>query len=451
MDFRELINEEDVNLPEAKPLEMLVMGLNSLFKNGELPNKMKGEQYVKKAKNRLKSSESKNEVTMKKAAANYFKKNYKKEMGDEQDQLKNFMQDLNNYTTRNVYEKAYEKLLNKISKGKSGQGRKKFKEFWDTLFENFVSNWPIANVTTHEDFNKNVAQHDDFENWKEYQEAFIYNRLYFIFIAYKFVSSIDQTRAIPNIEQAVKYAQIRKIEKIKPSDNASNKEFGTATNVQNIINQALKEIPEIMGESYIEQVDILDEKKNKRKGGKGNRGGKRKQKGNMKPGQDVQAQDAQDQNVQAQNVQDQNVQGQNVQGQNVKAQDVQGQNVQGQEKTPILDKKPLNNFNNFLKKVKQSKSFTPEKFNTFAKPNELNLVDQMATFLSNNPDLVADLPYTKKALDYMVWSKTSGPGGDPKWADRFAARHPKLAMGGKAVKGAGKAAGWLASRLVSVR
>lgn len=405
--------QEKYKMDDAQPLESVIMGLRSIYDVGTMPGKQESKSFHKRIIKALETRESSNERHMKKVANKFYKRFFVEDENVEQKKLDDKMGELVNYTRNEAHRRLKPKLKNLLTdndkrKALTADGVGTI----DYLYDSLVKMYPY---TGYAEKKASLKEGKDLESEIK---ACIYQRLYYIFIMYRFASAIGEIGILANPNQAVKYCEIKKLANGEKGNSQTDKSsFGTETNVQNIFNQAMEQVSQISTADITVMESIVND-------------------ANKFMGEDL------------------GIEG----GVGDAVTDAAGKvvgNVVNKVKN-AADKraeqanlpKVLKDFVGLMKMVISRKAFSPEKFNTLVKANELNKVDLMQSWLKKNTELAKNNSYLQSALDFMVYSKMSGPGGDPKWSERFAARNPKITASLKGAVGTAKIAG-KAAKLVS--
>lgn len=390
-----------------KPIEAAILGLRCIHDTGTTPINGNGKIFLDQITQKLASRESAIENFMKLAADEDYQKNFTgnlvkiKENGEESDvtassedviiindekfnkkdaefTMENWMADLRDYTYNNCYDKVRKNIRDsrKINPDYKvllqGENKGMINGFYTTMVAAFpFNNYQQAVVDAEE---RDV----EVEDWIK---ACIYNRLYYIYIIYRFSVSISFKELIPRSEGAKGFIKLSSMNKVLggDKDDMGNQQsvFGTETNVENIFNQALEQASKIEASdiTFFESVTHTIDMANR----------------------------------------------------------FLGEADEVGKKVPLP--KILTDFVAIMKMVKKTKAYSEEKFNNLVKANELNKVDLMQDWLTKNKKVAEKNNYLQTALQFMVYSKMYGAGGDAKWAEKFTARNPKTA---KAVSLAGK-------------
>ena len=386
-----------------KPIEAAILGLRCIHDTGTTPINGDGKKFLDQINLKLTSKESANEKFMKKAADKYYKEQFTskliliEENDEESDvtvsdenvividdkkydateaekKLNLWITPFKQYTHESCYNKVREKIKTKLKinrdykRALQAEGRGMVNAIYTTLVEAFP-------FISYQQAVVDAAERDlELEDWIK---ACIYNRLYYIYIIYRFSVSIGVSELIPNSLKAKTYIKLSSMDKELGGDKGNEQSnFGTETNVQNIFKQALIQASEI------ESTDITFFESDTHTINMANR--------------------------------------------------FLGEVAGGTRDLTNIGKKVvlpkiLTDFVALMEMVQKRKAFSLEKFNDLVNANELNKVDLMQGWLDKNKKVAEKNNYLQTVLQFMVYAKMYGSGGDVGWANKFMKRNPKTA------------------------
>ena len=431
--------QEKYKMDDSQPLESVVIALRSIYDVGTMPGKQESKTFHSRITKTLANKESSNERHMKKVANKFYDRFFIKEENAEQKKLDNKMGELINYTRNEAHRRLLPKLKKLLTDNDKRKALTSEKGTIAYLYDSLVLKAPYTSYVEA----KNTAEVGKVE---EYIKSCIYQRLYYIFIMYRFATAIGEISILANPNQAVKYCEIKKLDNKQKGTSAEDPQsnFGTETNVKNIFNQALTQVLQLdtadmttmeSSDYFLEAASkFLNEDPYSSLGidsdgtvnnvmAKGMEIGK----STVKAVTDTATTTSNDNSLRTLNIMRQ----------------IPKRHLNTANKNKVeITKYPqvLADFIGLMASVFKKKGFSYEKFNTIATANELNKVDKMATWLSKNKNISKD-NYLKMVIDYMVYAKMNGPGGDPSWGERFLSRHPGIARAGKAYSGTKKVVG----------
>ena len=360
----------------SKPLDAWVLALRCVFESATMPTDDDSKTFNLQMFKKLESNESKNEKWFKGVAGEYYEDLYEETDGEAQEKLDKKMELILNYVNNEASTTLLKKLNDQINKGKDARQKKIYltnpsSGMIPYLYNKIAEKHPYVDYAgTKKDAEERGTDRAD------YVKACIYYRLYYIYIMYRFVTSIGHLRILADANAAIGFGKIKKLDN-SSLGNASSEQstFGTEKNVENIFVQAIKQAEQIelanitTMESFLGVIDDA----------------------NRFLGEAPETPEPEAKETQV-------------------------------TKLP----KVLTDFIAIMKMVRDRKAFTSEKFNDLIKSGELNKVDLMQGWLKKNEKISQGNDYLATALKFMAYSKMYGSGGDVGWAKTFAKRWPKV-------------------------
>ena len=433
---------EEYAIDNNQPLENLVKMLGSIYNKGTMPAETNSDAFIKTQKKLLDSKESGNERYLKLQATKHFDLYYEDGLGNNQGKLASFQTEMDAYILKYVGTPFIIGVKGTI---KDTTQQTNFGKMYGHLLTHFVTSQDFVNTDSTNMNKKFPKASDDFAGWKEVQISTMANKIYMIYIAYRFVTLIKKPTLLKNPEQANRFARYNQMKNKDIKMATGGGQFGTETNVENILLQALKQSLQIktadikLVEGFLDTLDlanrfIVEDKYSSL--------------GNIDPNQSADIANKVVDTGLAAGAAVKQV-GKEIKNDN----SLRTLNIMKSIPKRLLNqvnknKAEINQFPEVLSKyivllsmVFNRGAFSPEKFNTLVTAKELNKVDQMQNWLEKNDAISKSNNYLQNSLDFMVWSKMNGPGGDPSWAERYSKRWPKFAKSLKLVGGAVKLGG----------